>query len=77
MSVLVDSSVWIAYFRGSRELSKLDFLIDKNLVVTNDLIGGSMMDHFPTTLLEPSVSVQIGHDNKVLLDPGRTRGQDG
>jgi hypothetical protein len=38
MRVLVDSSVWIDYFRGTVSDAKLDFLIDENLVVTNDLI---------------------------------------
>jgi len=38
MSVLIDSSVWIAYFRGSRDLPEMDFLLDENLIVTNDLI---------------------------------------
>lgn len=38
MKVLVDSSVWVAYFRGSSDLSALDWLIEEGLVVTNDLI---------------------------------------
>ena len=38
MSVLVDTSIWIEYFRKGNNLEKLDFLIDENLVVTNDLI---------------------------------------
>ena len=38
MSVLVDSSVWIEYFRGSKNDARLDFLIEENLVVVNDLI---------------------------------------
>jgi len=38
MSVLVDSSIWIAYFRGSMNDERLDFLIEENLVVVNDLI---------------------------------------
>ena len=38
MQVLVDSSVWIDYFRGGGNSDKLDFLIDKNLLVINDLI---------------------------------------
>ena len=38
MSVLVDTSVWIEYFRSGKKCEKLDFLIDENLVVTNDLI---------------------------------------
>ena len=38
MSVLVDTSIWIEYFRKGNNFEKLDFLIDENLVVTNDLI---------------------------------------
>jgi predicted nucleic acid-binding protein len=38
MSVLVDTSVWIEYFRNGNNFEKLDFLIDENLVATNDLI---------------------------------------
>ncbi|HAS83176.1 MAG TPA: PIN domain nuclease [Verrucomicrobia bacterium] len=38
MSVLVDSSIWVEYFRGSAGDGRLDFLIEENLVVVNDLI---------------------------------------
>lgn len=38
MTVLVDTSVWIEYFRSGNNSEKLDFLIDENLIVTNDLI---------------------------------------
>lgn len=38
MSVLIDSSVWIEYFRNGNNYENVDFLIDENLVVTNDLI---------------------------------------
>jgi predicted nucleic acid-binding protein len=38
MDVLVDSSVWIDYFRGVARGSRLDTLLDNNHVVTNDLI---------------------------------------
>ena len=38
MSVLIDSSVWIEYFRNGNNYEKVDFLIDEDLVVTNDLI---------------------------------------
>lgn len=38
MSVLVDTSIWIEYFRNGNNYEKLDFLIDENLIVTNDLI---------------------------------------
>jgi hypothetical protein len=35
MSVLVDTSVWVAYFRSGNGCEKLDFLIDENLIVIN------------------------------------------
>ena len=38
MSVLVDTSIWIEYFRTGDNSEKLDFFIDENLIVTNDLI---------------------------------------
>lgn len=38
MSVLVDTSIWIEYFRNGNCYEQLEFLIDENLVVTNDLI---------------------------------------
>jgi len=38
VSVLVDSSVWVEYFRGSPDQAELDYLIEEDLVVVNDLI---------------------------------------
>lgn len=38
MPVLVDTSAWVEYFRSGSNDEKLDFLIDANLVVINDLI---------------------------------------
>ncbi len=38
MPVLVDTSIWIEYFRSGSTSEKLDFLIDENLIVINDLI---------------------------------------
>ncbi|MGB8333527.1 MAG: PIN domain-containing protein [Desulfobacterales bacterium] len=38
MPVLVDTSVWVAYFRSGDNSEKIDFLIDENLIVINDLI---------------------------------------
>ncbi len=37
-NVLVDSSVWIEYFRGRKEAAALDELIDKNKLSINSLI---------------------------------------
>lgn len=38
MPVLVDTSIWVTYFRGGNNSEKLDFLIDKNLIVIDDFI---------------------------------------
>ena len=38
MPVLVDSSIWIDYFRGDKNSDKLEYFIDENLLVINDLI---------------------------------------
>ena len=38
MDVLVDTSIWIDYFKGGNSSSDLGTLIDENLVATNDLI---------------------------------------
>lgn len=38
MKVLVDSSVWIAYFRGTGDTTALDWMIEEGIVATNDLI---------------------------------------
>ena len=38
MTVLVDSSIWIDYFKSGENSSKLDYFIDENILVINDLI---------------------------------------
>ncbi len=38
MEVLVDTSIWIDYFRGGRKSEGLNNLIDENLIVTNDIV---------------------------------------
>ncbi len=38
MSVLIDTSAWIEYFRTGRNCEILDFFIDENVIVINDLI---------------------------------------
>jgi predicted nucleic acid-binding protein len=38
MSVLVDTSVWFEYFRIGDHAEKLEYLIDENLIVINNLI---------------------------------------
>jgi len=38
MPIIVDTSVWIEYLRSGHNYTKLDFLIDEDLIVINDLI---------------------------------------
>ncbi len=38
MKILVDSSIWIDYFRSGIYSGKLDIYIDQNLICINDLI---------------------------------------
>jgi predicted nucleic acid-binding protein len=43
MSVLVDTSVWVEYLRGSSALEEIDFLIDESLLITNELIQAELL----------------------------------
>lgn len=45
MDVLVDTSVWIEYFRNGDHSKDLDFLIDENLIVTNDIILAELIPY--------------------------------
>jgi predicted nucleic acid-binding protein len=45
MTVLVDSSVWIDYFRGSEKVDMLDLLIEENLLAINDLILAELVPY--------------------------------
>lgn len=38
MEVLVDILIWIDYFRGGTDSEDIDFLIDENIIVTNEII---------------------------------------
>lgn len=38
MKVLVDTSIWIDYFKSGDKSTNLDYLIDNNLVFINDLV---------------------------------------
>ena len=38
LEVLVDTSIWIDYFRGGDNSKDLDFLMDEDLIVTNDIV---------------------------------------
>ncbi len=69
MSVLVDTSVWIEYFRDGNNFEKLDFLIDENLVVINDLILAELIP-FLKIRNQRKVIKLLNHINKLEIHIG-------
>ncbi|MCI5212287.1 MAG: PIN domain-containing protein [Candidatus Electrothrix sp. ATG2] len=75
MSVLVDSSIWIDYFRGLNNTDRLDHLIDEGLLVTNDLILAELIPALRIrkqrrviSLLKTITNVPISIDWDHLID---------
>ena len=67
MEVLVDTSIWIDYFRGGDSSKDLDFLIDENLIVTNDLILAELIPYLK--IKRQTKVVELLHEvNKVPLN---------
>lgn len=67
MELLVDSSVWIDYFRSGGNSKDLDFLIDENVIVTNDIILAELI---PYLLLKNQTKVieLLQEINKISLN---------
>ena len=45
MDVLVDTSIWIDYFKAGDNSQDLDYLIDENIVVINDIILAELVPY--------------------------------
>ena len=45
MTVLVDTSIWIDYFRSGANSKDMEFLIDENLIVTNNIILAELIPY--------------------------------
>ena len=45
MSILIDSSVWVDYFRNKGHADVVELFIEENLVVTNDLILAELVPY--------------------------------
>ena len=45
MGILVDTSIWIDYFRGGGNSSGMDALIDENILVTNEIILAELIPY--------------------------------
>ena len=66
MPVLVDTSVWVNYFRGETGADKLDVLIDENLIVINDLILAELVPFLEIRKQRKPVHLLL-HISKLLL----------
>ena len=67
MKVLVDTSMWIDYFRGGNNSKDLDFLIDENLIVTNDIILAELIPYLKIKM-QMKVIELLREVNKISLD---------
>lgn len=67
MEVLVDTSIWIDYFRGADSSKDLDFLIDENLIVTNEIILAELVPYLKVK--KQLKVIKLLHEvNRVPLD---------
>ena len=67
MQVLVDTSVWIDYFRGGGDSISLDLLIDENLIVTNEIVLAELLPYLKIKK-QPKVISLLHEINKTQLD---------
>jgi hypothetical protein len=67
MEVLVDTSIWVDYFRGTDSCKDLDYLIDENLIVTNEIILAELVPYLK--IKRQLKVIKLLHEvNKVPLD---------
>ena len=67
MSVLVDTSIWVQYFRDGNESTSVDLLIDENLVVTNDLILAELIPYLKVRKQRKVIEL-LNNVNKLNLE---------
>jgi predicted nucleic acid-binding protein len=67
MEVLVDTSIWIDYFRGGGNSKDLDFLIDENLIVTNDIILAELIPYLKIKMQRKVIEL-LHEVKKISLD---------
>lgn len=65
--ILVDSSVWISYFKDSKSHTSLDELIKNNQICTNDLILSELIPHLKMKKQEDIIESLLQIDNIPLL----------
>lgn len=67
MVVLVDTSIWIDYFRGGENSRDIEFLIDENLIVTNDIILAELIPYLKIKKQTKVINL-LYEVNKIILD---------
>jgi hypothetical protein len=74
-NILVDSSVWIEYFRGKKEAAVLDELIDRNQLCINKLILSELIpflrikkEHALIKILMTVKNIDIKIDWEEIID---------
>ncbi|MEW6595238.1 MAG: PIN domain-containing protein [Thermodesulfobacteriota bacterium] len=76
MSVLIDTSVWVEYFRSGKQYGEqVDSLLDENLATTNDLILAELIPFLRLrnqrkiiTLLNNLARIPLGIDWEQVMD---------
>ncbi len=64
MDVLVDTSIWIDYFKGGGNSKDLDFLIDENMIVTNEIILAELIPYLK--IKRQSKVIKLLHEVKLI-----------
>ena len=66
MDVLVDTSIWIGYFRAGDNSKDLEYLIDENIIVINDIILAELVPYLK--IKKQTKVIKLLHEiNKVPL----------
>jgi len=67
MDVLVDTSIWIDYFKSGDNSQDLDYLIDENIVVINDIILAELVPYLK--LKKQTKVIKLLHEiNRIPLN---------
>jgi len=67
MNVLVDTSIWIDYFRGDDDSKGLNYLIDENIVAINDIILAELVPYLKIKK-QPKVIKLLHEINRMPLN---------
>jgi len=62
VGVLVDTSVWIDFFRAGEHSKDLDYLIDENIIVMNDIILAELVPYLK--MKKQAKIIQLLHEIK-------------